>query len=464
MEQKILKERLNQILQIIRSGKTSDWIRTRLDDFHENDIADVLGSLTPAERLKLSQILSVDRLAEILEYVEDTKEAETYLEEMPDERAAGILSSMEADEAVDFLKNTSSAKKTSWLAKMDPVIRKSLASLASFDEDTIASRMTTNFIAIQSCMTVPEAMKAVVKEAADNDNISNIYVVDQNENYAGAFSLKDLIVARRDTPLSQIIVPEFPFVYANEKISDCLQLIEDYGEASLPVLSADKKILGVVTASDVVEVVDDEMSDDYAKLGGLSAEEDLDEPLSMSIKKRLPWLILLLFLGVIVSSVVSMYEQVVAKLTLIMAFQSMILDMSGNVGTQSLAVTIRVLMDENLSAKEKWKLIRKEASAGFFNGLILGVIAFGSIGIYITAVKHYPPFSAFSISLCIGISLVLSMLISSLVGTAVPMFFNRIHIDPAVASGPLITTVTDMVGVVTYYSMAWFMLIHVLGM
>lgn len=178
----------------------------------------------------------------------------------------------------------------------------------------------------------------------------------------------------------------------------------------------------------------------------------------------LPWLVLLLFLGVLVSSVVALFEQVVAKLTLIMAFQSMILDMSGNVGTQSLAVTIRVLMDENLTGHEKWRLIRKEAAAGFCNGLILGIVAIGAIGIYIVAARHYPARTAFSISVCIGLSLMLSMLISSLVGTVVPMFFKRIHVDPAVASGPLITTVTDLVGVVTYYGLAWLMLIHILGM
>ena len=159
----------------------------------------------------------------------------------------------------------------------------------------------------------------------------------------------------------------YPYVYASEKISDCLQLIEEYSEASIPVLSPDHRILGVVTANDVAQLLDDEMGEDYAKLGGLSAEEDLDEPLKTSIKKRLPWLILLLGLGLVVSSVVSLYENVVAKLTLIMAFQSMILDMSGNVGTQSLAVTIRVHNDEEQKPGDKLRLIRKEGGAGFFN-------------------------------------------------------------------------------------------------
>ncbi|MDD6681154.1 magnesium transporter, partial [Galactobacillus timonensis] len=269
---------------------------------------------------------------------------------------------------------------------------------------------------------------------------------------------KDLIIARKDTPLSDIIVTAYPSVYATEKISDVLSLIENYSEESIPVLSRDNKILGVVTASDVVEVVDDEMGDDYAKLGGLGEEEDLNEPVKESVRKRLPWLILLLFLGMLVSSVVSAYETVVARLTLIMAFQSMILDMSGNVGTQSLAVTIRVLMDENLQSSAKGKLLRKEMETGLLNGLILGIIAFAGVGFYIVLAKHYPLSQAFLVSGCIGASLVLAMFISSMVGTVVPMFFKKIGVDPAVASGPLITTITDLVGVVTYYSLAWMML------
>jgi len=171
-----------------------------------------------------------------------------------------------------------------------------------------------------------------------------------------------------------------------------------------------------------------------------------------------------MYLGLVVSSVVGMYEQVVAKLTIIMAFQSMILDMSGNVGTQSLAVTIRVLMDEKLTAKEKAGLVFKEMRVGFLNGAVLGVLALGTVGVYIMLFKHMAALSAFAISGCIGISLLVAMVISSLVGTVVPIFFKKIGVDPAVASGPLITTITDLVGVVTYYSLAWIMLIHVLHM
>lgn len=180
-----------------------------------------------------------------------------------------------------------------------------------------------------------------------------------------------------------------------------------------------------------------------------------------SMKKRLPWLITLLFLGMVVSSVVGAFEAVVAVLPIVICFQSLILDMAGNVGTQSLAVTIRVLMDENLTGKQKISLVIKEMKIGLLNGSFLGIMAFLFLGLYIRGFKHYDWLHAFMISGCVGISLVIAMVISSFVGTMIPMFFHKIKVDPAVASGPLITTVNDLVAVLTYYGLALVFLINI---
>ncbi len=198
----------------------------------------------------------------------------------------------------------------------------------------------------------------------------------------------------------------------------------------MPVLNQSRQIIGIITAQDVVEAVDDEMGEDYAKLAGLTAEEDLNETTGQSIKKRLPWLMILLVLGMLVSSVVGAFEGVVAILPIVICFQSMVLDMAGNVGTQSLAVTIRVLMDEELGAKEKRKLVAKESKAGMFNGLLLGALAVAFLGVYVRLFKGYAPAQAFLISFCVGVALLLSMIVSSLVGTLVPMFFKKIKVDP----------------------------------
>ena len=231
---------------------------------------------------------------------------------------------------------------------------------------------------------------------------------------------------------------------------------------SIPVLDENNKILGVITAQDIVQVVDDEMGDDYAKLAGLASEEELNEPIRQSVHKRLPWLIILLGLGLVVSSVVGLFEGVVAQLTIVICFQSLILDMAGNVGTQSLAVTIRVLMDENLDGKQKLGLVFKEARVGMCNGLILGVLSFVFIGLYVIFAKGMTPGFGFAVSACIGVALLLAMMISSVSGTVIPILFKKFGVDPAVASGPLITTVNDLVAVISYYGLTWIFLIEML--
>ena len=314
-------------------------------------------------------------------------------------------------------------------------------------------------ISIKNDMTIRQAMSELVKQAGENDNISTLYVVDENEHFYGAIDLKDLIIARAEESLESLIVRSYPYVTDREQISDCIDRIVDYAERSLPVLNDAGKLVGIITSSDVVELVDDELGDDYAKLGGLTGEEDLNENVFESVKKRLPWLIALLFLGMLVSSVVGAFESVVAVLPVVICFQSMVLDMAGNVGTQSLAVTIRVLVDENLTLSKKLQLLWKETRVGLLNGAILAVMALGFLGCYIHFFKGYVWTSAFLLSGCVGLSLIVSMVISSLVGTLIPMLFHKIHIDPAVASGPLITTINDLVAVVVYYGLAMVVLI-----
>ena len=345
---------------------------------------------------------------------------------------------------------------------MEKDAKEDVCLIYSYNDDEIGSKMTTNFICINNRQTIKGAMKELVSQAEENDNVNTIYVVDDNNIYYGAIDLKDLIVAREYQKLEDIISTSYPYVYAHEKMSECIEDLKDYSEDSIPVLNKDKEIIGVITSSDIVEAVDEEMSDDYAKLAGLTEENDLTEGLFASMKKRLPWLILLLFLGMGVSSVVGIFENVVSQLAIIVCFQSLILDMAGNVGTQSLAVTIRVLMDEDISAKQKLEFVLKEMRIGFANGLLLGSMAFVLLGIYIIVVKGKPWHYAFAISGCVGVSLLLAMLISSLIGVLTPMFFHKIKIDPAVASGPLITTINDLVAVVTYYGLAAIVLIGML--
>ena len=453
------KNYVQEILDIIHSGLPQAELAEKLSDYHENDLADALADLTAEERRKLYAILGVEQVAEIFSYLDD---AEPYLKELPPEEAAQVVSHMDSDDAVDALDDLEEEDKEKIVHQMDKVDKDAaddVKLLLSYDEDEIGSCMTTNYIYIRKDMTIRQAMSELVKQAGENDNISTLYVVDENERFYGAIDLKDLIVARAEDNLEKLIARSYPYVTDHEKISDCIDRIVDYAERSLPVLNESGKLLGIITSADVVELVDDQMGDDYAKLGGLTSEEDLNEGVFQSVKKRLPWLVALLFLGMLVSSVVGAFESVVAVLPIVICFQSMVLDMAGNVGTQSLAVTIRVLVDENLTTSKKLHLLFKEMRVGLVNGALLAVMALGFLGVYIHFFKAYAWGQAFLLSGCVGISLIVAMVISSLVGTVIPMLFHKIHIDPAVASGPLITTINDLVAVVVYYGLAMIVLI-----
>ena len=198
------------------------------------------------------------------------------------------------------------------VARLDDDSRRDVKKLLSYEDDEIGSCMTNNYICIPDTLSIREAMSALVRQAGEHDNISTIYTTDTNGQFSGAIDLKDLIIARENESLSNIISRSYPSVYEHMKIADCIDDLTDYEEDSIPVLSENGTLAGILTANDIVELVDNAMSDDYAKLAGLTSEEDLNEPTFTSMKKRLPWLIILLFLGMAVSSVVGMFESVVA--------------------------------------------------------------------------------------------------------------------------------------------------------
>lgn len=461
MRKEVLKEPkfTEDIVSIIRSGLGREQLIEKLSDYHEKDIAQSFAFLTREERKALYDTLGAEWISNIFSYIE---EPQAYIEELGIDKLAEVINEMDSDDAVDLLEDIDESVKAKLRPILDEDVKADIQLIHSYDEDEIGSLITTNFVCISKNLSIRQAMRELVRQAGENDNISTIYVVDASDTFCGAIDLKDLIVAREHDELDDLISYSYPYLLDHEKIADSIEKIKDYAEDSLPVLNGKRELIGILTAQDVIEAVDDEMGEDYAKLAGLTAEEDLKETTLESMKKRMPWLIVLLFLGMGVSTVVGAFEGVVAALPIVICFQSLILDMAGNVGTQSLAVTIRVLMDEDLAGKDKLSLVVKEMKVGFSNGLLLGVLALLCLGVYIKAFKGYTIYQAFMVSGCVGISLLVAMIISSLVGTMVPLFFHKIKVDPAVASGPLITTVNDLVAVVTYYGLAWVLLIQCL--
>ncbi len=450
-----------QILALIRSGLSNEEIKTQLDGYHENDIAGIFEELTAEEREFLRQIFGNEMMSEIVSFLDDAGE---YLSEIDADDAAEIIEQMDADDALEALDDLDEETRSEIFDLIeDTEIKEDIELLNSYEDNEFGSRMSTNYIVVKRNLSVKEIMKALVSEAAENDNIYKIFVVNEDDSFYGTIDLKDLIVARSNVDPEVLISTAFPFVYDKELISENIERVRGYSEDMIPVVSsATNALIGVITSTDIVELVDEERGDDYAKLAALSSEHEPDETLFESMKKRVPWLVALLFMGLVVSAVVGMFEGVVDALPMIVSFQSLILGMAGNVGTQSLAVTVRALgNDDDNSWKNQFLTILKEIRVALLNGVVLGAISFLIVSAYLFIFGSYGATFIFAAAGCVGLAMCFAMTISGLTGAAIPICLYRCGVDPAVASGPLITTINDLVAVLSYYGLAWALLLNI---
>ena len=448
-----------RILNIIRSESNDDQIKTLLQEYHEHDIAGILETLTADERERLRKILGNEIMSDVVAFMDN---AGKYLSEMDAHDAAELIGKMDADDALEALEHVDEQTRSKILELIEEdEIKQDIALIDSYEDTEFGSRMGTNFIAVKRNQTVKETMKSLVREAARNDNIFTIFVLNEDDSFYGVIDLKDLIVARSHVELESLICNTFPFVYDKDIISENIERLRSYSENMIPVISSsDNTFLGVITANDIIELIDEERSDEYAKLAAMSGEQERDETLWESVKKRVPWLIALLFMGLAVSAVVRLFEGVVDALPMIVSFQSLILGMAGNVGTQSLAVTVRALgAQENNGIKAQLITILKEIRVALFNGLVLGAVSFVMVSAYLLVWASYGTTFVFSAAGCVGLAMYFAMVISGLTGAAIPICLYRLGLDPAVASGPLITTVNDLIAVISYYGLAWALLL-----
>ncbi len=444
------------ILRIL-AGKSSPFhIRKQMKDFHPREIASALDAVSCREREVLYRALSVSELASVLAY---TDRPVQYIKEMNIRFAARVIAEFEPELACRVLRECGHAMRSLLLSALPDEDRSLQEMLLSYEEDTVAGKMSTQFVSMPYTAQVREAIAAIAEAAREHENLSVLYLESEEGIYYGAVSLQRLLLANRESTLDKIAVVGYPCVYEDDGIETALEVLRGDSALSVPVLSEENRILGAVTPTDLLDALDEELSDDYAKLAGLTEEEDADEPLFCGVKKRLPWLSLLLVLGLFVSSIVGLFEVVVAELPLIICFQSLILGMAGNAGTQSLAVTVRILSSDTDVRRERLRHIWKELRLGALNGLLLAGIAFFVTFLYMLLLKSVASSFASSVAGCISVALFLSVLIAGAVGAIVPTIFRRIGIDPAVASGPFITTLNDLVAVVVYYGLAWLLLL-----
>ncbi len=451
-----MKNNIDELKKILNLDLTNEEKKMMISHYHENDIAKMFDELSVNEKEQLYDILGNEGIAEVILYSDDVVEI---VEQLTPEEAADIIETMDADDAVDILEELDEETRNEIVNLLEEEIKEDIETIISYDEDMIGSRMTNNYIEIIKTDSVKLAMKKIISQAAENDNVNVIYVVNDDNTLYGIIELRDLIIARENTSLETIIKKNYPYFIADEKISDCIIKLKEYALDSYPILNENNKLIGAITQGDVLEVFDEELGEDYAKLAGLNDANEYELSVFQSVKSRIPWLVILLILGLGQSFLMTGFEVVVASLPVIVFFQTLVLGMSGNTGTQSLAVTIRILSTEERKEKVS-RIIFKEIKVGFVNGLVLAVLAMCFVFLFLFLTNQGVKEAEFNVlegikaSAIVGSSLLMAMTISSLFGTMIPIIFKKIKIDPAVASGPFITTINDISAMIIYYGLA----------
>ncbi len=421
-----------------------DLFRENFLEMHPYDQTRLFSELEEEERMRLYSYLSPEEMADIFEKIEieDTK---GYLFEMEPFYAAKMLGDMYADDAVDVLNDLEAEQLASYLTIMDDEAAQEIKELLHYEEKTAGSIMTTEFVAIRANQTVTQAMQILRKEAPDAETIYYVFVVDENKKLVGVISLRDLIIAEEDTLVTEVMNERVVAISVGEDQEEAARMMKDYDFLALPVVDFQNHLLGIITVDDIVDVIDEEASEDYSKLAAVSDMDSADRSPIQAAKRRLPWLIILLFLGMITASLIGQFEQTLNQVAILAVFIPLIAGMAGNTGTQALAVAVRGIATGDTDKQDVRSLVLREAGTGVITGTSCGLIIM--IIVYLWKDSIY-------LGLLVGASILMTLIVATLAGALIPLLMHKMKIDPAVASGPFITTINDIISVLIYFGLA----------
>lgn len=417
--------------------------RRLFSELHPYDQAKYFFSQAEDLRMQMYTYLSPEEMAELFENVE-MEEQETYISEMEPSYAAEMLSEMYADDAVDVLNELEADQVASYLTLMEDESSKEIRELLHYEEETAGSIMTTEFVSVREHQTVREAMKILKEEAPEAETIYYIFVVDEQKRLSGVVSLRDLIIADSDTLIQNIRNERVVSVSVGSDQEEAAKLMKDYDFLALPVVDFQNHLLGIITVDDIVDVMDEEATEDYSKLAAVS-DVDLTRNPFIAAKKRLPWLVILLFLGMLTATLIGQFESTLQQVAILAAFIPVVAGTSGNGGTQSLAVVIRGIATGDFDDLSLKKLFVQEMGTGLIVGAVCGIIL--SFIIYLWK-------GEFFFGVIVGFSLMCSLFVATLAGAFVPLIMHKLKVDPAVASGPFISTISDIISMLIYFSIA----------
>lgn len=413
---------------------------------HPAEVAEILAALREEEAVELLRRLYLRRAAAAPLGEMEPEEAARLLAELNREDAAHILSHMEPDDAVDLLAELPPETVQDILSRLETQEAKELGELLSYSPDTAGGLMSTEVVALPADMTVEEAIRELRARAEEAETVYYAYVVDDRGTLLGVLSLRDLVLARPTTPLRQIMNADAVTLPVTMDKEEVAHLFDKYNFLALPVVDENRKLLGIVTIDDVIDVIREEATEDVLRLGGIPAGEEhpLDPPWS-SVRKRVPWMMVYILLDLVIVAVVAQFEETIAQITFVASLMPLIADMSGNVASQALSVAIRGIATGEVQWSDLPRVMRKELSVGILNGLILGT----EIGLISYLLWRKPLFGVVS-----AVALMGNTIAACFVGGSLPYVLKRLRLDPAMVSGPVATTVADLTGFFLFLGLA----------
>ena len=444
-----MNEKVLEILNLVHTLNDED-LKIALEEYYEPDILDAILEMDEEDALRVKNVLDEKTHGEIITNLED-EEVKEYVTDLSNQDIAEIVSEMESSEAHIFLENLDEERREGVLKLLPEEIQEDQEMLSSYEEDEVGQFINTDFLEVSDDINVAKAMRSTIAKASETDNFTILYVNYPDGKFRGIVELKDLIIARKDTLFVELVKENYPVLHDKDKLENVKEIIIDYSLDSYPIVDENNVLLGILTADQAKNLVEAQYVEDFNQLAGIESSDINEKPFS-AVLKRLPWLFGLLFIAIIISAISSSFEEKIALLTTVVFFQSMIADMAGNVGTQALAITIGKDFKKGKD-KNKGKTIFKEFLTGVFNGVILAVVA--SIVVLVALlIMGKGGEEVIKTILTVALSIFGVSSLSSLLGTLFPIILINLGIDPAVASGPFITTFNDIIAVLMYYGLA----------
>ncbi len=450
MEEKI-KELSKKIIRLLEKKKYEE-LKEVIDTLYPTEFAEVTDYLPLEQIIEIFKLLKDDeKIAELLSEL-DTELQSNIMEALGKEKASDILEEMDTDEAVDFLGEIAPQESRELLDLMPKEEAEGIEELLKYEENTAGSIMNNEFVALPEDLTAEEAISKIRELSPEAEMIYYVYIVDKRERVIGVISLRDLIIADTKAKISEIMEEDVISVLDTEDQETVARVISDYDFLAIPVIDKRGILLGIITVDDIIDVLQEEVTEDIHKMVGSSEvyEDKLIKANSLTrAKARLPWLFVCMAGEILSGSVIKFHSDTLQTVVALAFFIPLIMAMGGNVGAQSSTITVRGLATGQLKIDELWYNIWTETKVGSLIGVIVGIV------IALVALFWQ---DNYILGLVIGLSLCITMITAATIGTLLPLIFTKIKIDPAIAAGPFITTTVDVGSLLIYFSLGTFLL------